>query len=352
MRFKRVLTTAALATCIITGSLFYYNKNVQAQKSKEAFSALKNDYLNERIDYKLLSTKIDDLEKTRSYKADESEIKSLETIEKQRNEFKNIEEQFAKKNYSYVLPGIASLEKQIGDKTLKDKLLELKSAVEDSISEDLNQYVTDSKYDDGLKFLDENKEYLSKDFLDSSKKLIEEAKIKAEEEKKKLEEDRKAAEEKAKKSVSPAIAAYLNGYKPNPDKENVVKDYSSRSKFLVWVDLQNQKTNVFVGNKGDWKLIKELDCSTGAEGSETPKGIYKVSARGDWFYNESINEGAKNWVQFFGNYLFHSWPMDKNKNITDYTLGKPVSHGCVRLSLENSKWLFNNIPGGTTVYVN
>ncbi|MBK1811793.1 L,D-transpeptidase family protein [Clostridium sp. YIM B02505] len=349
---NRILTTAALAVCVITGSLFYYNKNVQAQKSKEAFSALKDDYLNQRIDYKLLSTKINDLEKTGSYKADNSEIKSLETIEKQRSEFKNIEEQFAKKNYNYVLPSIASLEKQIEDKILKNKLLELKGAVEDSVSDDLNQYITDSKYDEGLKLLEENKEYLPKDFLDSNKKLIEAAQLKEQEEKKQLEANRKEAEEKAKKTVSPAIAAYLNGYKPNPDKENVVKNYSSRSKFLVWVDLQNQKTNVFVGSKGDWKIIKELDCSTGAEGSETPKGIFKVSARGDWFYNASINEGAKNWVQFFGNYLFHSWPMDKNENITDYTLGKPVSHGCVRLSLENSKWIFNNIPGGTTVYVN
>ncbi|WP_160680684.1 L,D-transpeptidase [Clostridium sp. C8-1-8] len=347
MLWKKVIIMGTLAACIITGSLFYYGKSVQAKKDKDEFNTLKEKYINEQIDYKTLNSGISALEKS-GYKADDSEKKSLETIEEQRDELKKIDEKFAGKNYNMVLSSVTNLENKAADNSIKVKIKELKVAINDAISDDINQDISDQKFQDGLNILDQNKQYLEQNFLVANKKLIEDAKNKKQQE----EDNRKKAEEDVKKQLGPAVAAYLDGYTPSPAKESVVSGYSSRSSFLVWVDLTNQKTNVFVGSKGNWKLIREIDCSTGAPGSDTPKGIYKVSGRGDWFYNASIKEGAKNWVQFFGNYLFHSFPMDKNKNVTDYTLGKPVSHGCVRLSLENSKWIFDNIPNGTTVYIN
>lgn len=33
------------------------------------------------------------------------------------------------------------------------------------------------------------------------------------------------------------------------------------------------------------------------------------------------------------------------------TLGKQVSHGCVRLDINNAKWLYDNIPNGTKVVI-
>jgi len=43
--------------------------------------------------------------------------------------------------------------------------------------------------------------------------------------------------------------------------------------------------------------------------------------------------------------------MDRNKNILDYTLGKPASHGCVRMTVEDAKWIYDTIPNGTKVIV-
>ena len=37
--------------------------------------------------------------------------------------------------------------------------------------------------------------------------------------------------------------------------------------------------------------------------------------------------------------------------ITDGRLGINASHGCVRLSIENAKWIYNTIPSGTKVIV-
>ena len=38
-------------------------------------------------------------------------------------------------------------------------------------------------------------------------------------------------------------------------------------------------------------------------------------------------------------------------HIQDGTLGKQVSHGCVRLDINNAKWLYDNIPNGTKVVI-
>ena len=95
-----------------------------------------------------------------------------------------------------------------------------------------------------------------------------------------------------------------------------------------------------------------MKCSTGIENKETPSGVYTVQNRDEWFFSEKYNQGGKYWVQFDGDYLFHSLPYARDQQtVLDETLGTPASHGCVRLSLEDSKWLYDNITKGTKVII-
>ncbi len=56
------------------------------------------------------------------------------------------------------------------------------------------------------------------------------------------------------------------------------------------------------------------------------------------------------YTQFCGNYLFHSVTYYQNTfNIMDGRLGMNLSHGCVRLQIDNAKWIYDNIPSGTKV---
>ena len=43
-------------------------------------------------------------------------------------------------------------------------------------------------------------------------------------------------------------------------------------------------------------------------------------------------------------------PVMKKYDEKDGTLGKRVSHGCVRMAIENARFIHDNIPYGTTVY--
>lgn len=136
-------------------------------------------------------------------------------------------------------------------------------------------------------------------------------------------------------------------------KDNINSfDIASGTNYFILVNTSKQKTYVYKGGKNKWSLTKEFLCSTGINGSETPKGTFIVQNKGDWFYTDKYSQGAKYWVGFKGNYLFHSLPFDKDKKkIVDTTLGKPASHGCIRLKVEESKWIYDNVPIGSKVVI-
>ncbi|HHV39302.1 MAG TPA: L,D-transpeptidase family protein [Tepidimicrobium sp.] len=126
----------------------------------------------------------------------------------------------------------------------------------------------------------------------------------------------------------------------------------SETSQLIWVDIDRQLTHVLLKEGGVWRHHRTMISATGTNRSPTIKGTFKIEDRGEEFYSERLNSGARNWVRFDGAYLFHSLPMDKHGNIIDYTLGKRASDGCVRLSMEDSKWFYDNIEEGSTVYTN
>lgn len=129
-------------------------------------------------------------------------------------------------------------------------------------------------------------------------------------------------------------------------------NFKSDSPFFIFVDIDRQFIYILKGKVNNWALIKTIPCSTGKNSSPTTRGLFKTSDKGEWFFSDRLNSGAKYWVRFNGSYLFHSLPMDKDKNITDFTLGQRKSSGCVRMSVKDSFWFYKNIPFGTSVFIN
>ena len=123
--------------------------------------------------------------------------------------------------------------------------------------------------------------------------------------------------------------------------------------FYIKVNYQENVVTIYIKDEeGNFtKPYKAMVCSTGIA---TPKsGVYKMSDRGEW----GMMVGRV-WAQYYsrinGQILFHSVPYtSKAPNKLEYweydKLGTTASAGCVRLTVEDSKWIYDNCPAGTEV---
>ena len=127
---------------------------------------------------------------------------------------------------------------------------------------------------------------------------------------------------------------------------------TSNTSYLINVNLDNQKTYVYKRKNNTWNLVRTCPCSTGISGEDTPCGSFYTQEKGNWFFSEKFQQGGKYWTQITGDILFHSVPFSRDKKtILDYTLNKPASHGCIRLSVDDAKWIYSNIPRGSKIII-
>ena len=125
---------------------------------------------------------------------------------------------------------------------------------------------------------------------------------------------------------------YAKDYLSNAESFINSKNINSSSIYLIWVDTDHFKTNIFKKSKNSWTLYKSFLCTIGKPWEPTIKGTFFVGVK--------------------GNYLFHSIVYYLDGTIKDDRLGMQLTDGCIRLSTENAKWIYDNIPEGTTIFIN
>ena len=129
--------------------------------------------------------------------------------------------------------------------------------------------------------------------------------------------------------------------------------------YRITCSLDQQRVYIYGWDgAGYTKEIGSCRCSTGQPGYETPKGIYQSGGKctyDEWYYFTQYDTYAKYATRIVGGVLFHSVLYNNNKQgptrSSVNSLGRPVSHGCVRLPEENAKWIFENCPEGTTIEI-
>lgn len=90
-------------------------------------------------------------------------------------------------------------------------------------------------------------------------------------------------------------------------------------------------------------------------GYSTPLGTFRTPYKARW--NPLMGNSYGQYVtQITGNYLFHSVPYNSmHENDLSYKLynqlGTICSHGCIRLTCADAKWIYDNCPIGTTVRI-
>jgi uncharacterized protein YgiM (DUF1202 family) len=140
-------------------------------------------------------------------------------------------------------------------------------------------------------------------------------------------------------------------------------------KYYILLDLKNQIVTVFEKDEdGEYtKVVRRFTCTSGRteidplipedKGTPTPKGIWKIGGH-ERFGEFSAFGGtyAQYWTQIVGGVYFHSIMYSKRDVDTLQSgafrgLGRNGSHGCVRLYVEDAKWLYYYACPGTTIKV-
>lgn len=130
-----------------------------------------------------------------------------------------------------------------------------------------------------------------------------------------------------------------------------VNDVDLSAKREILVDLNKQQLYLILGGK----ILRQFTISSGAYDTPTPVGEYKISLK------QKVRVGMKaphyimpNFMWFrAGGYGFHALPSLKTDGGKFWTearshIGRPVSHGCVRVLPEDSDFLFDFTTIGTT----
>lgn len=117
----------------------------------------------------------------------------------------------------------------------------------------------------------------------------------------------------------------------------------------------NRATNVVTVYKTeDNTPFTAFTCSTG--GNNTPLGTFTTSDTYVWHTLVGPTYGQY-CVRITGGILFHSVWYYNNKNKASMSneefnkLGTAASHGCIRLQLKDSKWIYDNCGSGTKVTI-
>ena len=123
--------------------------------------------------------------------------------------------------------------------------------------------------------------------------------------------------------------------------------------YMIRINKQQNVVTVYKYGKGKkYKPYKAFVCSTG---SATPVGTFHLLEKMRWHVLDGPTYGQY-CTRIYRGFLFHSvWYYKPDKRTQSYVqynkLGTTASHGCVRLTVKDAKWIYDNCPSGTKVVI-
>ena len=140
-------------------------------------------------------------------------------------------------------------------------------------------------------------------------------------------------------------------------KINVKEKETNTKPYYIEV-IRNQNVVLVYGldsNNKYTKLVKTFVVSVGKPITKTPLGTFKTSDKSSWGWLVG-NIYGQYYTRITGDILFHSVPYEKkNKSTLEWEeynkLGTPASKGCIRMTVRDVKWIYDNCPRGTTVKI-
>ena len=126
------------------------------------------------------------------------------------------------------------------------------------------------------------------------------------------------------------------------------------SDYEIYVNKSKDIITVYGIDNGIYIPVKRFICSDG--GKNTPEGIFYTPAKYRW--QTLMGPSYGQWcTRIHGGVLFHSVFYNSNNNpqtlsVSAYNkLGTTCSHGCIRVTAGDAKWMYDNCKIGTKVVI-
>ncbi|MDD7446267.1 MAG: peptidoglycan-binding protein [Clostridiales bacterium] len=129
--------------------------------------------------------------------------------------------------------------------------------------------------------------------------------------------------------------------------------------YRIGVDITNQVTTVYGLDDADGytQIVKRMLCTTGTVKDPTPLGVFTLNGRtARWCYFDKWDTHAQYWTRITSSIAFHSVIYSEPNEMalatsTYRNLGKRGSHGCIRLLVDDARWIYKNCGKGTEVEI-
>lgn len=161
------------------------------------------------------------------------------------------------------------------------------------------------------------------------------------------------------KSLAALMIAITTAITSNGAPSNIVKEQpvvSHSNEYSLTVNKATNCVTVYQRDlSGNLTPIKAMICSVGKGKNDTPSGSFKTKAKYQWraLFGDVYGQYA---TRINGHILFHSVYYHTANPATLKTeeynnLGTAASAGCVRLTVADAKWIYDNCKIGTSVNI-
>jgi len=115
----------------------------------------------------------------------------------------------------------------------------------------------------------------------------------------------------------------------------------------IEINLKKQQLTYFVSGQ-PWKIFS---VSTGKASMPTPKGTFKILNKNKKAWSKTYGLWMPYWLGLgqFGIHELPVWPSGYREG--ENHLGKPVSHGCIRLGIGPAQYVYDRVGTGTEVII-
>jgi lipoprotein-anchoring transpeptidase ErfK/SrfK len=117
---------------------------------------------------------------------------------------------------------------------------------------------------------------------------------------------------------------------------------------VIEIDLGSQSLRAWQ----DGRVVLEAPVSTGAPGTETPTGRFRVLSKETRHWSTQFGVWMPWAMRVVGGIFIHELPVTTDgRRLGASSLGRPVSHGCIRVGVGAAERLFRWASVGTPVVI-